>query len=1115
MIVHLQAIWKCTPGGFLLAAVLCSLLAPARLPAQTTQGTIQGEVRDVTGAVRAGARLLLREAQKNLDYHARTDSLGKYQFIVPGGEYVLEVSEAQFASQRSAPITLSIGQTRRVDFSLAPAGQSDVFEVLGTPPLVETTSSTLANLVSRERLAALPLNGRDFGQLALLQPGVVANANGANSPFGGRWATFVINGQLDQSTLFLNDGSELNDLASGRNPSGSSGLLLGLDSVQEFQVLLNNYKAEFGKNSGGVIHVATRSGTNTLHGALFEYLRNSALDAKNFFDLPDRPIPSFRRNQFGASLGGPLRRDRTFYFLSYEGLRERKAITSVATVPAAELRAGAAANVLPFLNLYPLPNGPLNADGRTASLTTSLVQPAREDFGLVRMDHRLLNEWNVNAKFSTQDSLVEPPYASTPVPGFPQSLPHRITNALVGVAAPFSEHLLGEMHFAFNRTYGAIELPPPPGGLLITPVPGRNFGLVNVTGISNLGTQTFVPRAAQNLFETVAQLAHHRGAHSLKYGVNVQRYQDNELRGTFFNGQYNFVGLTQFLAGTPATWLGVLDGTHATGPASPAGWRWTTTSAFAQDDWQLTPRLTLNLGLRYEFSGSPTDVLGQIANLRSPLDPEITYGGQFFNTIARSFAPRFGFALDPRGGTSAAGRSALRGGFGIFYNPLVVNMWANSRLVPPFVNTVLIPGGPPFPNPLATGRAPVASSTGQALDFNLSQPYTMQYSLEWQQELGAGWVARVAYAGNRSLHILRSLESNAGTPVILADGRKCFNFAAAAGGPNALCPAGSTVRRNLNFGPIRGRSSDGRSWYDSLQLTAERRIAGGSTLQASYTWSKAISTNNSSFTTFPSQPSNTQDPDDIYLDKAVSSFDVRQRLAAHAILALPALASGRAGWVVNGWRAALIGSLSSGYPFTVVDGFNRSQNLQTDVALADRPDWAAGATAESALKGARDWCSTAHGASGLRFDPCAFAPQSGEQRFSRFCIAGGQPRFGGRKVGGPELYFDPCAFALQPNGFYGNVGRNTLTGPGFFNVDLSLSRSFPLREQRQLEFRADFFNLLNRPNFSTPSSPTGAQVSAGALVFPDATGVPAGNAGQIFRTVNDSRQIQFSLRYSF
>ncbi|MBI4478639.1 MAG: TonB-dependent receptor, partial [Acidobacteria bacterium] len=706
---------------------------------------------------------------------------------------------------------------------------------------------------------------------------------------------------------------------------------------------------------------------------------------------------------------------------------------------------------------------PVNPDGRTASFTSSVIQPAREDYGLVRVDHRLPGDMSLYGKVSLQDSLVETPFPTTPVPGFPQSLPHRNTYALVGLTTPLSSNALSEFHFGFNRTFGAIELAPPPNGLSLTPVAGRNFGLLIVNGLSNLGAQTFVPRAVLNLFETVENFSYRRGRHAQKYGVSIQRYQDNELRGTFFNGQYTFTSLTTFLAGTPTTWLGVLGGSSAEGPASPAGWRWTTYGAYAQDDFQVSPNLTLNLGLRYEFSTSPGEVNGQLANLRSPLDPQITYG-QLFNTISRSWAPRFGFAWSP----FATGRASLRGGYGIFYNPLVVNMWGNSRLVPPYVNSVLLAGGPPFPNPLATGRTPVLSTTGQSIDYHLSQPYAQQWNLDWEQQLSADWVVKLGYYGNRGLHVIRSLEANPGVPTVLADGRKCYNFPAASGGPNPLCPAGAITRRNTNFGAIRGRSSDGMSWYNSLQLGAERHFRNRWTFGGAYTWSKALSTNNSSFTTLPSQPSNTQDPADPFLDKGLSAFDSRHRLVFHFIYQLPALAgSPSAQWPLGGWSIAGIGSFSSGLPFTVIDGINRSGNLQSDASvIADRPDW--------------------------------------------------NPNFQGKVIlGDPARWFAPAAFTLQPAGFYGNVGRNALLGPGFANLDLSFSKTFAIQEPHEVEFRTDLFNLFNHPNFATPRSPTGAQVSGGVIVFPDATGAPAGSAGQIFNTVSDSRQIQFSLRYRF
>ena len=305
--------------------------------------------------------------------------------------------------------------------------------------------------MDRERLAQLPLNGRDFGFLALLEPGVVPNNTGAvNTPFGGKWSNFMVNGQLDQDTLFLMDGSDINDLFSGRTPGGSNGLLLGLDSVEEFRVLLNNYHAEFGRDSGGVIHVVTRSGSNHLHGSLYDYLRNSTLDAKNFFDSPSQAIPAFRRNQFGASLGGPLRKDRAFFFFNYEALREDKGITSVATVlsqrarrgifpdpanPTQTIQSPVAPAAVPFLNLYPVPNLPDNADGKTAGLLSFGNQPTVQDYGLVRVDHRLGAATSAVGRMTIQSGSSTIPYHGSSVPGFPDEVPHRNIYAQIGRAS--------------------------------------------------------------------------------------------------------------------------------------------------------------------------------------------------------------------------------------------------------------------------------------------------------------------------------------------------------------------------------------------------------------------------------------------------------------------------------------------------------------------------------------------------------------------------------------------------------------------------------------------------------------------------------------------------------
>jgi hypothetical protein len=1009
-------------------------------------------VQDSSGGFILGADVLIRDSARGIVYQTRSDASGLYQLSIPVGSYEIQVSADGFATAREPGVTLSLGQTWTADFVLPVRTVRETMEVLAEMPLLDTANGTIAELVDRERLEQLPLNGRDYSLLTLLQPGVVPNHNGANpTPFGGRWSNFLVNGQIDQATLFLIDGSDVSDTFSGRMPSGSSGLLLGMDAVQEFQVLLNNYRAEFGRNSGGVVHVITRSGSNQFHGSLFEFLRNSAVDARNFFDLPDEPIPAFRRNQFGALLAGPIVLDQAFFLLNYEALRERKALTSVAVVPTASARAGAVQAVLPFLNAYPLPNEPNVPMGNaTASFTSSATQSTNEDFGLARVDHRLTDEILVFGRVSVQDSFADQPFPSAPVPGFPDEVLHRNIYSQLGATWAIGANSVNQFHFAFNRTREDILVPPAPEGLATSPVPGRSVGVIEVGGISNLGNQVFSPfGVAQNLFEVVDNLSYRQGHHSYKFGASVQRYQANEYRGTFFSGQYRFINLDRFLAASPATFVGVLGGTNAAGGASPAGWRWTSYNVFAQDDVTLGSNLTLNLGIRYEFSTTPYEVNGLQANLRSFDDAEINVGGQLFNTIARSWAPRFGFAWSPL----ADRRSVLRGGYGIFYNPLVVNLYGNSRLVPPFVETVVIPGAA-FPNPLARPGPRIPSTTGQSIEYDLSQPYAHQWNLQWQQALASAWVAKIAYVGNRGVHIIRSIEGNPAEPQILPDGRKFF-------------PDGS-ARRNLNFGPIRGRTSDGSSWYNSLQLSVERHFSAGWTLQGSYTWSKTLSTNDSSITGFPSQPSNTQDPDDIYLDKALAAFDARHRMVLNFIYQMQPLAlTGPVNHLLGGWTFSGIASLNSGLPFTVINGFNSSRNLQvTPNPIADRPDW--------------------------------------------------NPEFSGDVIlGDPARWFDAGAFQLAEPGFYGNVPRNALTGPGFANVDLSVAKALFRREEHELMFRADVFNLFNHPNFATPRTPTGAQVSQGLLVFPDASGVPAESAGQIFNTVNDSRQIQFSLRYQF
>lgn len=1044
--------------------LLVIVLIASNAMAQATRGGIQGTVKDTSGAVIVGARVLATNVNTGVHQETTTNADGLYYFpsVLPG-TYDVQVSLPGFTTAVLKGIGVTVGQTVVGNVDLQPGSVSTTVTVSGAPPLVESTNATLSNIVIGTKIQDLPLNGRDFTRLAELQPGVVFNASGSRSAFGGKEANFLVNGQIDQSTLFLLDGSDISDQTFGYSPKDASGQLLGLDAIQEFRLLSSNYSAEFGRNPGGVVEAVSRSGSNEFHGSVYEFLRNSSLDAKNFFDLPNKEIPQFKRNQFGGRFGGPLRKDSTFFFVNYEGLRERLGVTSVSTVPNALARQGQLPDpnnpgqfitvpvnpaVVPFLDLYPLPNGPDRGDG-TATFTTSASQATTSDLGVARVDTRLGPKDSLFGRLMIDRSDAVQPFGSVPVPGFPSSVDHNFLFIILQETKAISNNLINVSSFGFNRTDQKVTLPPPPPNVpSIALISGRPLGLVQVAGLSSLGNQTIFPiGGVQNLFQAQDQLSWSHGRHQIKTGFEVRRYQVNDFFDLTVNGQFTFNGLAQFLRGSPTNFLGV-----QAGSSSDRGWRWVSYGAFIQDDFQIRHNLTINLGLRYEYNTVPTDVRDRISNLRFPSDPAVTVGGLLFNNINTLFDPRFGFAWMP------IPRTVVRGGFGIFRDQIIVNVFGNTRLSPPFLVGAFA-ANPSFPNAAAGNLRAIILSV-QNLFFGVQQPTVEQWNLQVQHQLTSTTVVKAAYVGNRGLHLVRSLEANTAIPTTLADGTKFF-------------PPG-VKRRNPNFGPIRERKTDGLSWYNALQLEADQRLYQGLILQGSYTFSRTTNTNGSSFTNFPNNPGNAQDPESLSDDKALAPFHQKHHLVINSLYQIPVgrgrrylgNANGLVEHLLGGWRVGGIFTYASGEPFTVTVGFNRSNSLQTGTVNADRPNV--------------------------------------------------NPNFTGPVIlGDPKQFFDPNAFVLQPVGFFGNVGRNTLIGPDFRQLDMTLAKVFRVTESSNLEFRADFFNLPNHPNFATPSNTTAFQVGGGDTVFGDTSGKPVGNAGQIFSTVTTSRQIQFSLRFSF
>lgn len=1048
---------------------------------QGANSAIFGTITDETGGLLAGVTITVKNLDTGIARVATTDDSGLYR--VPGlspGQYEVKAELSGFTTGIRTGIILTVGRESVVNLTLKVGEITERVEVTGDAPMVETRSGALSGLVTEKQIIDLPLNGRDYLQLALLEPGVVTPFNAGANPFtaGGQIGRLTANGVRASSNNFMLDATDINDAIFNQTPGGTKGITLGVEAIREFQILTANYSAEFGRSAGASINAVTKSGTNEFHGSLFEFHRNSALDARNFFDLPRQEakrgglpeIPPFRRNQFGGSFGGPIIKDKTFFFLTYEGLRERLGVTSVASVPNAQARRGILPDpenpgrsitvnvdpkVVPFLNFYPLPNGRDFGDG-TALWSGSATQPSDENMFVVRIDHSFSDKDSIFARYLFDDSFSVVPFGSSPVPGFPFKLDHRNQYLTIQEKKIIRPNLLNEFRFAYNRTQESIPVPPVASPELSTSLlPGpRPLGQISTRGLSPIGNQIILPIAAVlNLFEYADSLVYSKGRHSIKAGLDFKRMQANDLFDALVNGQFVFPNLQSFLTNQPFVYVGVLPGS-----SSDRAFRQTFYDLYFQDDIQLSQGFTLNLGLRFEYQTLPSEANGKLVNLRDVENDATTTLGEIFKNPTPSWAPRFGFAWDPW----KNGKTSIRGGFGLFYDFIWENLYGNTRFLPPFfVSTLII--GPSFPRPVAGTFIPI-NPLIFPIQFDIERPYTMQFNLSIQREILPDTVVNARYVGSRGIHLFHQPNANAARPVI-RDSKKFF--------PEGLAP------RNPNFGPIFIQRPDAQSFYNSFQLSVNRRFSGGLQFQAAYTLAKSIDDASAPFfSDFANNPSPNMDPDDTKLDRGLSAFDVRHNFVLNYIYDLPfgpgkrfgANLNGFIGKLIGGWQFSGIVQFAAGNPFTILVGFNRSRNLTPATSLTDRPNLRPGRSNN---------------------------PTKGFRR--------------------PEKWFDPTAFELQPAGFFGNLGRNTVIGPGFNNFDFSLTKNNRVNEDINLQFRVEFFNIFNHPNFSTPNN-VGEVIGAGGggdIVFADESGVPVGNAGQIFKTVNTSRQIQFALRIEF
>ena len=1059
----------------MLFTLFCVMFCGALALGQATSGAISGTTTDPQGQVVPGTTVRVKNLGTGVTREVVSNSTGNYRVAgLQPGRYEVQVDAKGFAPETRGDVALTVAEEVVVNFNLKVGVAKENVTITVDTVNVETTGSTISGMVDEKKIRDLPLNGRDIAQLILLQPGVVNSRGSAQTANTGRGTRFSVGGARPSQNLFQLDGTTIND-ALNNTPGSAQGLLIGVETVKEFRVLTNTYSAEYGRVSGGVFIAVTKSGSNDFRGSAFEFLRNDAVDARNFFDYCPNTNPNcstggkpeFRRNQFGFTLGGPIIKNKTFFFGSYEGLREFKGISNTATVPDDNARLGIVGTASPItvdpraqplLNLFPRANAGLildSAGNPTGAARFIGVTPrvARDDFFTVRVDHQLSDTDSFFVRYLYDDSdQVLPRF----FPQFPNQALNRKQVATIEERKIIGSNIVNEARFGFNRSTPRELVPTPASNVVL--IAGQFLGEVNVDGLSTVGTDRTNPKLFfENNFQVSDNLFISFGRHNVKTGALFERFQFNGRSESRTRGRMRFRSLTDLVRFRVRD----LEGSSFTSDFG-RGFRQSLFGVFAQDDLKVTPRLTLNLGVRYEFANTPTEVKGKIANLRNITDPQVTVGGDFFETPKGGISPRFGFAYALTGD----GKTAVRGGFGIFYEQPLFSTYRQAAYgTLPFVSTVRLPGSTitslPVSPTLFTGGTPLTES----LVFDLHNIYTMQYNLNLQREL-FGAVLTAAYVGSRGVNLIGQGDINTAIPQVLPDGRSFF-------------PAGST-RRNPNFDVVRSGIQGFNSWYNSMNLGVARRFSRGLQFQASYTFGKSLDERSgiAGRQEFTNGQARTLDPYNRRLDKARSDFDVRHSFVGNVTYDLPfgKLFGGPAGFAVRDWQVNSIVTISSGVPFSVlVDG--DPDRDATDENSA-RPNLVTGASLKPA---------------------------------------------GGRT---PDQWFNLAAFAPPTLGFYGTAGRNILTGPNFRSVDFALTRMFKVDDRRSLQFRVEAFNLFNRANFDLPiNSDNGAQI----FTFVPASGSnPASftqtlNAGRIFNTVGsnfgsslgDARELQFALKFIF
>jgi hypothetical protein len=873
-----------------------------------------------------------------------SDHKGRYAASgLPPGLYRIEVAAGGFRREVRTGIQLEAGRNISQDFRLTLGEARETVEVSAAPPLISVSVADWGRSIPGQKLKDLPLKGRDLLDLIAREPGATVSSSAAPRLTTGLGTRVGVNGARPGQSSYRLDGVYINDWT-GSAPSGASGRLLGLESVQEVRLVSSPFSAEYGRSAGSLITAVSRSGTNTLHGSAYDYFRNEALDAKNFFNLAGERIPPLRSNQFGGLASGPLRRDRLFFLLNYEAVREQssrsaRALTLTDAARQGRLPGGAvrvAPEAVPYLNLYPRPTGIDFVDG-SAEYYSIIGRRVRQDFITAKSDWAKSERWRSAVRYTLDASNTNAPdafqlwrFLGRSRNQFAQAETHLTPSAtaLHSFRAGFSSVRNGE--------FGALRDDIPAA---MSFLPGQPMGAIQVTGLESLGGLEARSRPRQFVLNDY-QFSHDstlmRGPHSIRMGSAYNRTQFNQVSDLNSIGYYVFNSIAALLQARPTS--GDL---MQPGSDSVRRWRMHLAAGFLQDDWRLSRRLNFSFGLRYEFTSTPSEVNGKIAVLRNPSsDVSVSTGGPLFENPAKTnFAPRAAVAWDPSG----AGRTVFRAGAGIFFDLLGTReLVISGNRMPPYFNR-LTAQNPLFPDLLRATQLVTPNVAPDGIDYDLQQPYVAQFQFALQRQLSRDSLVEAGYSGARGVHIMGSIaDVNSPVPVILPDGGLFFP-------PNS-------PRINPNFGQIGLRRTQFNSFYHGLTLRLQSRLRRDLRFDLRYNWAKSI--DETSTVIFSDFVNSDRIPNvfDYRQNRGLSDFDVRHAFSSSFSWQIPG------GWEIHG-----ILHVQSGHPFNPRIGFDRAGLRPTSGDGGQRPNLAAGPRASIVLGGPDQY-----------FDPGAFsAPPAG------------------------------------------------------------------------------------------------------------------------------------------